>query len=513
MQSNHPNVRLTVTLLGTYAGILLDDRFQTSQDELLSVRIDAVSLLDNTKIPFTPLDGYLEFDPAHTPLGVLWRIGDRFEVSGRLRFFRAAPSATYVAKIQRLLRQAKDSIVQPTLAWINLLPTQPSRNRFLRLLTQFQKEQLSFSAFQEQQTLKARVLSASQRAGLARVQQRQIAIMRPIFEALARLAPEQPLISHPRDIKMIELKFSPKMATRVNKDRLGDPTYRHQLFMQLVNPDASPQLTTLPPAKPRATPKSQPATASNRFIPAPAPAKLTIALLQAQTLCMAAPNGRLTPVDTLGVRVSEFGVPEPTVVTPPRGRSRRKTAADGDNGVYFNPHLPTFLVYDAALAPLQLTPGYQGALSGTLRQVRLVTPAKRQALERAHARAIHHLRRLLARSLTAPQPELTRLTDRLAAGRLTFSGYHKLLAGLLPKRDAQLATRLDDTWAAFTQKWLALTFPAWFLDHVTAQDTIEDGAMLPLLRIDHAQLKDAAYRHRLFAQWQQNAGKKPLDHQ
>ncbi|WP_461224608.1 hypothetical protein [Lacticaseibacillus suihuaensis] len=540
--SNRHRLHLTVQIVGGFTGKLLDQSLRVTQQNLLVVAINAATLNDGTVFSFPPELAYLEFHPEVSRFGAfIWQVGDTFQVTGSIVPRFEYPGHKIHTRLITEYRQTQKFIINQTQVWLNQLPRSQKRRQLVATLSRYKNNKLSFEPFQEQLTRLAQSLPAQHRALLQHNQQQQISAMRAIYQSLTRTAPEHPFIIDARNIQTQNLTTQApagrQKAIPLDKNRLQESDYQKTLLNRItsqtplfqtnsasipVDSTTFNSLTETDLPKLEAAAKSTTTVASPTIThkstsftpaPAPAPAKLTIALQQAQTVCVAAPNGRLTPVDVLAVRVSEFGVPEPTVAPPTRGRSRRKSAEDPDNGVYFDPHLPTFLVYDAALALLQLTPGYQGALSGTLRQVRLITPAKRQALERAHAQAIHHLRRLLARFLTTPQPNLTRLTDRLAAGRLTFAGYRKQLAGLVPRLDAQLAERLDATWAAFTQKWLALTFPAWFLDHVTAQDTIEDGAMLPQLRIDHTQLKDAAYRHHLFAQWQQNAGKRPLGHQ
>ncbi|WP_461227309.1 hypothetical protein [Lacticaseibacillus suihuaensis] len=199
-------------------------------------------------------------------------------------------------------------------------------------------------------------------------------------------------------------------------------------------------------------------------------------------------------MDTLTATVSDFALPP--------------QAPDGTSA-YFNPHFATFLVYDAALARLQLTPGYQGTLTGTLTQERVVVRVQQAALGRAQKQVLHHLRRLLDQSLATTGdpmlPAYDQLSARLAAGQINFAAYRKALATLRPKDDPPLAARQLSAWQAFAQKYQALTTPAWFLDRITDQETQEDGAMLPMLAIDAARLNDAAYRHQLFGRWQQNA--------
>ncbi|WP_225047785.1 hypothetical protein [Lacticaseibacillus kribbianus] len=492
MTGNAPLIRVNVTLSDVFFGNLLDDTLHLTHTEMLVVTVDSLVLSDDTEIPITPVQVLLEFDPTQTPLGLLWRVGDAFQVSGRLHKTHLYPGRVQFEQLSRLRESAIHDVTGSTRTWLRQIPRPTTRAMLSRSLKRFILNDITFAQFQNQLRTQSRPLSSRIRRNLRTAQDQQMATWRALRIAMTQLAPDTFIITHPTTIRVRQLTSGGKLAMQINRDRAADDDYHHQLLMSIhtherwINPGDPPRVH-LPNSESNPTSGRAPGHA------APVQVSLTVTVRHAETVCLAPKLGPLPTMDALAATVTAFDLPP--------------QATDG-SGAAFNPHFATFLVYDAALARLQLTPGWQGVLTGTFNQVRLVVPAQQAALVRAQQQVLHRLRQLLDQSLAATGdpvlPIYARLSTRLAAGKLGFADYLKRL-GKLRAADPPLAARQTAAWRAYTHKYQALTRPAWFLADITDQVTTDGGEMLPMLAIDAARLTDASYRHQLFEQWQQNA--------
>ncbi|WP_461226417.1 hypothetical protein [Lacticaseibacillus suihuaensis] len=231
-----PTIRVNLTLTGVFIGSLLDDDYHLNHAELLAVTLDALILPDGTAFAMPPVQGLLEFDPAHTTLGVMWRLGDVLQVSGQLAVTRPVPGRNQYATLVRQWQQTRHALVNPTNRWLETLPDSPVRRNLAATVKRFQRGRLAFTDCQDRLRQQATPLAPNLKTRLYKLQRQQTDRMRQFNATLERLAPSRPLITHPTRIVMHRLMPSPRFATRIERLRLGNPDYTHQLLVGLIKP-------------------------------------------------------------------------------------------------------------------------------------------------------------------------------------------------------------------------------------------------------------------------------------
>ncbi|WP_225048231.1 hypothetical protein [Lacticaseibacillus kribbianus] len=504
--------RLSVTIIGTFTGALLDSSFKMTRSALLAVSIDTLTLPDGSPFHFTPVYGYFAFSPGDAPLGYLWQVGDRLQVSGQLKFRYEYRGRQQYAAITQLVHRAQAAIALDMRRWLNILPQSASRRFFMRLLNAYEAGTLTLSQLQTAAVQRAPQLSASQREQLIQLQRQQSATMQDLYAATKRLAPEHPLIDGPLQQRTLQLKPGPTRGVRINRNRLASPDYRAELLTAIARQTtaAHPLPMDVPPPVPReaATQVAPKPVVVRTPAPPPVRAQLLATLTAATTLLTVDAAGAVHPLDALAAAVEQVEPPDEPPAAPAT-RHTRKKAAGQESVLEFNGAWPTALAFDAALIRLQPSLGQRATYTGTLRLVRVVAPNRQAALRRAQDRLAHRLQQAIDRHLAATgAPRLAayrQLTARLIAGRLSFAAYCRQLAALTSTPDPQLADRQQAAWTAFTARLTTLTAPTWVLADITSNTAPEDGVMMPLLAVDATRLPDAAYRHALFTRWRANA--------
>ncbi|WP_262316820.1 hypothetical protein [Lacticaseibacillus parakribbianus] len=456
MKQREKQPRFTVQIVGGFSGKLLNQSLEITNPKLLVVSVTEVVHGDVT-LTFPPTLAYLDFHPEASRFGkFIWEVGDILQLTGRVIPCYEYRGHDADSRLRFVEQRFHSRVVAHTQRWLTQLPRAINRRPLTATLSRYLNHQLSFNRFQEQMWRLARPLPAPYQRGLHHVQLAQVQAIRSVYQQRASLAPEHLLITDVRHLTTKHLATPTPPNSRqpeisLVKARLQDPAYLTQLLRRITNqnPVFPPHTAAIPTDA--ATPLASPAIPTLALAPASPAAQsrvsastlvsLTITVQRARTVCAAPATGPLTPVDTLAATVSDFALPP--------------QAPDG-TGAYFNPHFATCLVYDAALARLQLTPGYQGTLTGTLTQVRVVAPAQQAALARAQKQVLHHLRRLLDQSLATfgdpILPAYAQLSAKLAAGQLDFAAYRKALATLRPAADPPLADQAATRLAGLHQK-------------------------------------------------------------
>ncbi|WP_461225262.1 hypothetical protein [Lacticaseibacillus suihuaensis] len=389
---------------------------------------------------------------------------------------------------------------------------------------------------------------------LAHLQQTQIALMRKGYAALDAIAPERLVIAAPTQLRLLQATPpDDRPVYRVDAARLGDPRYQAALLATITPAADAAAALPLDPPSPEPSPltpyRISLHTSLAQTRPRPQRQRLAVTVQRATTSLLLDDNDRTHAQDGLLVEVA--------AATAVEKINAQEETFSGD--LHLTPHVPVVLAFDAALIRLQLGLGWRGSLTGKLRLVRAIAPNQVAALRRARAAAVAAIAKLTRRQAgasessgrrnavtaqtgggrpnqatdraaapreqaaaqtaerrhrtasqtTGQQPPgeaatLARLATQLQAGRLAFAAYQAQLAAWLPPAD-DLAAARQVTWDRYLAKREALSHPVYLLTGISAHEFEDGGAMMRQLAIDPARLKQAGYRHRLFAQWQQNA--------
>ncbi|WP_262316363.1 hypothetical protein [Lacticaseibacillus parakribbianus] len=394
------------------------------------------------------------------------------------------------------------------------------------------------------------------RSQLAHLQQAQIALMRKVYAALDAVAPEHLVIAAPTQLRLLQATPPDNRPVyQVDAARLGDPQYQAAL-LATITPAAN--WPTALPLDPRPVAPSQLTpyrislhTSLAQTRPRPQRQRLRVTVQRATTTLLLDDNDHTHAQDGLLATVE--------AATAVEKINAHEETFSGD--LHLTPHVPVVLAFDAALIRLQLSLGWQGGLTGRLRLARAIAPNQVAALRRARAAAVAAIAKLTRRQAGASKYDagekrnavtdqnlgvkpkhatdrtatprahtsaqtvdmrhqaasrttgqhppiaaatVAQLATQLQAGRLTFAAYQAQIAALLPPADNLVAAR-QAVWDRYLTKREALSHPVYLLAGVSAHDFADGGAMMRQLAIDPARLKQAAYRHRLFTQWRQNA--------